>query len=64
MDFVTVEIGNNSHRVARPVADELGIADGAVFLDGDPLLDRIIELNRQLINSRLDRLRELSEPKQ
>jgi hypothetical protein len=63
LEFISVKIGGHSHRIAQPVAEELGIEDGAMIPDGDEILDRVIELNRQLMNAQSDKIRSLASIK-
>lgn len=55
MEWVSVTICGVAHRVAKPVADAIGIHDG-FSSDDESWLDRIIGANNQYIQARSDRL--------
>lgn len=55
MEWVSVTICGVPHRVAKAVADAIGLPDG-FSSDDESWLDRIIDANRQYIQARSDRL--------
>lgn len=59
MEWVNVTICSHPCRIAKPVADALGVVDGLDTTD-DTLLRRVVDLNWQYLAAQQDRIRELA----
>ncbi len=63
MEWVLVTVCGREHRIAKPVADTLGLNNDDET-DDEAILDRIIELNFQLIDARNDVIASLVKSKE